>query len=42
MIFGRYLFERKALKLYLINADYHVIPFTVMGFILGVWKYVAK
>jgi len=33
-----YLFERKSLKLYLINAGYHVITFTVMGFILGVWR----
>ena len=33
-----YLFERKSLKLYLINAGYHVITFTVMGFILVVWK----
>jgi hypothetical protein len=33
-----YLFERKSLKLFLINAGYHVITFTLMGFILGVWK----
>ena len=33
-----YLFERKSLKLYLINAGYHVITFTVIGFILGVWR----
>ncbi len=33
-----YLFERKSLKLFLINAGYHVITFTVMGFILGIWK----
>ena len=33
-----YLFERKTLKLFLINAGYHVVTFTVMGFILGIWK----
>ena len=33
-----YLFERKSLKLFLINAGYHVITFTIMGLILGVWK----
>jgi len=33
-----YLFERKSLKLYLINAGYHVVTFTVMGFILGMWR----
>ncbi len=33
-----YLFERKSLKLFFINAGYHVITFTIMGFILGVWK----
>ena len=33
-----YLFERKSLKLFLINAGYHVITFTVMGLILGVWN----
>ncbi|SET23366.1 Protein of unknown function [Oceanobacillus limi] len=33
-----YLFERKSLKLFLINAGYHVLTFTVMGLILGVWK----
>ena len=32
-----YLFERKSLKLFLINAGYHVITFTVMGLILGAW-----
>lgn len=26
-----YLFERKSLKLYFVNASYHVITFTVMG-----------
>jgi len=33
-----YLFERKSLKLFLINAGYHVVTFTVIGFILGLWK----
>ena len=33
-----YLFERKPLKLYLINAGYHAVTFTLMGAILGVWK----
>ena len=33
-----YLFERKSLKLFLINAGYHVVTFTVIGFILGLWS----
>jgi hypothetical protein len=33
-----YLFERKSLKLFFINAGYHVITFTLIGFILGIWK----
>jgi len=33
-----YLFERKSLKLFLINAGYHVVTFTIMGLILGAWK----
>jgi hypothetical protein len=33
-----YLFERRPLKLFLINAGYHAVAFTVMGGILGVWK----
>lgn len=33
-----YLFERKTLKLFLINAGYHVITFTIVGLILGIWK----
>ncbi len=33
-----YLFERKSMKLFLINAGYHVISFIVMGAIVGVWK----
>lgn len=30
-----YLFERKSLELYLINAGYHVVTFTLMGLIIG-------
>ncbi|MBM7095413.1 DUF1761 domain-containing protein [Bacillus sp. H-16] len=33
-----YLFERKPVKLFLINAGYHVVTFTLIGFILGVWR----
>ena len=33
-----YLFERKSLKLFLINAGYHVITFTIMGLIVGMWN----
>ena len=33
-----YLFEKKSMKLFLINAGYHVVSFVVMGAILGVWK----
>lgn len=32
-----YLFERKSFRLWAINAGYHVIAFTIMGAILGVW-----
>lgn len=32
-----YLFERKSLRLFFINAGYHAIAFTVMGAILGAW-----
>ncbi len=32
-----YLFEKKSLKLFLINAGYHAVNFTVMGGILGAW-----
>ena len=32
------LFERKPLKLWLINAGYHVVSFTLMGLIIGAWK----
>ena len=33
-----YLFERKSLKLFMINAGYHILTFTIMGFILGIWR----
>lgn len=33
-----YLFERKSLKLWLINAGYHVVTFTLIGAILGAWR----
>ena len=32
-----YLFEGKSLKLYLVNAGYHAVNYTVMGGILGAW-----
>ena len=32
-----YLFERKSLCLFLINAGYHGVAFTLMGGILGAW-----
>lgn len=32
-----YLFERKSLKLFLINAGYSVVALTVMGMIIGAW-----
>ncbi|MET0785371.1 MAG: DUF1761 domain-containing protein [Paenisporosarcina sp.] len=32
-----YLFERKSLKLFFINAGYHIITFTIIGLILGMW-----
>lgn len=32
-----YLFEAKSLRLFLINAGYHVAQFTAMGAILGLW-----
>jgi Protein of unknown function (DUF1761) len=33
-----YLFERKPMKLYLINAGYHLVVFPLMGLILGAWR----
>lgn len=38
MAFGTsYLFEHKSFKLYLINAGYHVVSFTIVGAIIGGW-----
>jgi hypothetical protein len=38
MAFGIvYLFESRPLKLWLINAGYQTVVFTVMGVILGAW-----
>ena len=33
-----YLFERKSMKLFLVNAGYQAVTYIVMGGILGVWK----
>jgi hypothetical protein len=33
-----YLFERKSLALFLINAGYSVVSLTVMGLIIGIWQ----
>jgi Protein of unknown function (DUF1761) len=33
-----YLFEARSFRLFLINAGYHAVTFTVMGGIIGVWK----
>lgn len=33
-----YLFERKSMKLFLINAGYSVVALTIMGLIIGAWK----
>lgn len=32
-----FLFEKKSFKLWLIDAGYHAVTFTIMGAILGVW-----
>ena len=32
-----YLFERKSLKLWLINGSYHTLQFTIIGLILALW-----
>ena len=32
-----YLFERRSLKLWLINSGYMTVAFTVMGVVIGVW-----
>lgn len=33
-----YLFERKSMRLFLINGGYHVLTFIVMGAIIGAWS----
>jgi hypothetical protein len=33
-----YLFEARSLRLWLIDAGYHTVSFTLMGVILGLWK----
>jgi hypothetical protein len=33
-----YLFERKSINLFLVNAGYQAVTYIVMGGILGVWK----
>lgn len=33
-----YLFERRSMRLFLINAGYHAVTFTIMGGILGLWR----
>lgn len=32
-----YLFERRSLKLFLINAGYHTVQFTIIGLVLALW-----
>jgi Protein of unknown function (DUF1761) len=32
-----YLFERRSLKLFLINGGYHTLQFTLYGLVLGLW-----
>ena len=33
-----YLFEHKPMSLFLINGGYRTLQFTLIGFILGVWR----
>jgi hypothetical protein len=33
-----YLFEHRSFKLWLINAGYHAVTFTIMGGIIGAWR----
>ncbi|MGM0837884.1 MAG: DUF1761 domain-containing protein [Bacillota bacterium] len=33
-----YLFERRPLVLFLLDGGYHIVTFSVMGYILGVWS----
>ena len=32
-----YLFERRSLRLFLINGGYHTLQFTLYGLVLGLW-----
>lgn len=32
-----YLFERRSLRLFLINGSYHTLQFTLYGLVLGLW-----
>lgn len=32
-----YVFEQRPLKLFLVNASYHVLQYTLMGLVLGLW-----
>ena len=32
------LFEQRPLRLFLVNAGYHTVAFTVMGLIIGAWQ----
>ena len=33
-----YLFEKRSMRLFLVDAGYHTVTFMLMGGILGVWK----
>lgn len=33
-----YLFERRSLRLWLVNAGYNVVTFVLMGAVIGFWK----
>lgn len=33
-----YLFERRSLKLWLVNAGYQIVTYTLMGALIGGWK----
>ena len=33
-----YLFEKRSMKLFLVNAGYHAVTFMLMGGVIGVWK----
>lgn len=32
-----YIFEQRPLKLFMVNSGYHILQFTLMGLILGLW-----